>query len=101
MAELREYELLYILKPTVPEDQIPASIEKVNRLVANNGGEVYEVLSTAPWGRRRLAYEIDRFQDGFYVLNHLHMDGAKADEIERQLKISDDVMRFLLTRQDL
>ena len=101
MADLREYELLYILKPSAPEDQLTASIEKISGLVANYGGEVYEVLNTAPWGRRRMAYEIDRLQDGFYVVNHLRLDPTQADELERQLKISEDVIRHLLTRQDL
>jgi len=101
MADLREYELLYILKPTVPDDQIPGSMEKVTRLVANYGGEVYETLNTAPWGRRRMAYEIDRFQDGYYVVNHLRMDPNRTDDFESQLKISEDVIRHLLTRQDL
>lgn len=101
MADLRDYELLYILKPNIPEDQLPGSVEKVTRVVENYGGEVYEILQTAPWGRRRLAYEIERFQDGFYVVNYLRLDPDRADELERQLKISDDVMRHLLTRQDV
>ncbi|MGI8587816.1 MAG: 30S ribosomal protein S6 [Chloroflexia bacterium] len=98
MSDLREYELVYILKPTIADDQIPASVEKVNGMVSARGGEVYEVVQTPPWGKRRLAYPIDRNTDGFYVLNHMRMDAAKTDDFERMLKINDDVMRHMLVR---
>lgn len=101
MPDLREYELIYILKPTVADDQIPGSIEKVSGMVAARGGEVYEVLQTPPWGKRKLAYSIERYTDGFYILNHLRMDPAKTDDFERMLKITDEVMRHMLVRQDI
>ncbi len=101
MPDLREYELIYILRPTIADDQIPGSIEKVTQMVSTRGGDVYEVLQTPPWGKRRLAYSIDRLNDGFYVVNHLRMNPETTDDFERMLKISDDVMRHILVRMDV
>jgi len=101
MPELREYELVYILAPTIADDQLPASIDKVNAIVAARGGEVYETQQTPPWGKRRLAYPIDRHTDGYYVVNAMRMDPAKADDFEHMLKISDDVIRHMLVRMDV
>jgi small subunit ribosomal protein S6 len=101
MPDLREYELVYILRPTILDDQIPPSIEKVTQMVTARGGEVYEVLQTPPWGKRKLAYPIDRNNDGFYVVNHLRMDPGTTDDFERLLKISDDVIRHVLVRMDV
>src|SRR5436309_12406605 len=101
MHDLREYELIYILRPTLADDQLPVSVEKLSQMVASRGGEVYEVLQTPPWGKRKLAYSIDRFNDGFYVVNHMRLDPDTADDFERLLKISDDVMRHILVRMDV
>lgn len=101
MSDLREYELVYILRPTIGDDQIPASIEKVNQLAVTRGGEVYEVIQTPPWGKRKLAYPIDRHMDGYYVVNHMRLDPTKADDFEHLLKISDDVIRHILVRMDV
>jgi small subunit ribosomal protein S6 len=101
VSDLREYELVYILAPTIADDQIPGSIEKVNTMVASRGGEVYEVLQTPPWGKRKLAYMIDRHNDGYYVVNHMRLDPSKADDFEHMLKISDDVIRHMLVRLDI
>src|SRR5262249_35106539 len=101
MPDLREYELVYILKPNIADDQIPGSIDKVTQMVTTRGGEVYEVLQTPPWGKRKLAYPIDRHTDGFYVVNHLRMDPGQTDDFERMHKIADDVIRHILVRMDL
>jgi len=101
VPDLREYELVYILKPTIADDQISGSIDKVSQMVNARGGEVYEVIQTPPWGKRRLAYSIERFTDGFYVVNHMRLDPTTADDFERMLKISDDVIRHILVRMDL
>ncbi len=101
MSDLREYELVYILAPSIADDQIPPAIEKVSTMVSTRGGEVYEVLQTPPWGKRRLAYTIERHNDGYYVVNHMRMDPTQADDFERMLKINDDVIRHMLVRMDI
>lgn len=101
MSDLREYELVYILAPSIADDQIAPAIEKVSTMVNTRGGEVYEVLQTPPWGKRRLAYTIDRHNDGYYVVNHMRMDPSKTDDFEHMLKINDDVIRHMLVRMDI
>lgn len=100
MADLREYELMYILRPNLGDEAISPAVEKVNQLVANHGGEVYENLQTPPWGRRRLAYPIERHTEGYYVVSHLRLAPEQSEDVESQLKISDDVIRHMLIRMD-
>jgi small subunit ribosomal protein S6 len=101
LANLREYELMYILRPDLGEETLTPAIDKVAQLVTNHGGEIYEVLQTPPWGRRRLAYEINRFTEGYYVVNHLRLDPAQSADLESQLKISEEVIRHMLIRMDV
>ncbi|HMA38236.1 MAG TPA: 30S ribosomal protein S6 [Chloroflexia bacterium] len=101
MPDLREYELVYILQPGIADDQIAVSIDKVSGMIGARGGEVYEVLQTPPWGKRKLAYPIERHIDGFYVVNHMRMDPTKTDDFERMLQINDDVIRHILVRMDV
>jgi small subunit ribosomal protein S6 len=101
MPDLREYELVYILKPTIADDQLPAAIDKVNGMVTTRGGDVYEVLQTPPWGKRKLAYPIDRHNDGFYVVNHMRMDPDTTADFEHMLEINEDVIRHMLVRMDV
>ena len=101
MPDLREYELVYILKPTIADDQLPAAIDKVNGMVTTRGGDVYEVLQTPPWGKRKLAYPIDRHNDGYYVVNHMRMDPDTTADFEHMLEINEDVIRHMLVRMDV
>ena len=101
LADLREYELMYILRPNLGDEALPPALDKVNQLVANHGGEVYEVLQTPPWGRRRLAYPVDRHTEGYYVVNHLRLDPTQSEDLEQQLKISEEVIRHMLIRMDV
>jgi len=101
MDDLREYELMYVLRPDLGDEATPPAVEKVSQTVANLGGEVYEVLQTPPWGRRRMAYPIGKHNDGYYVVNHMRLAPAQSDDLERLLMISDDVIRHILVRQDI
>lgn len=91
---LNDYELLYILSPRVPTDEVANAIERVNTLVANAGGEVVAVDN---WGRRRLAYPIRQYFEGTYVVLTLKMPPAGATGLEAALIISDEVIRHMLT----
>ena len=101
MPDLREYELVYILKPTIADDQLPAAVDKVNGMVTTRGGDVYAVLQTPPWGKRKLAYPIDRHNDGYYVVNHMRMDPDTTADFEHMLEINEDVIRHMLVRMDV
>ena len=91
---MNEYELLYILSPRVPSDEVGNAIERVNVLIANAGGEVTSVDN---WGLRRLAYPIRQYFEGTYVVLTLNMPPAGAAGLEASLVISDEVIRHMLT----
>ena len=92
---MREYELMYIVRPTVGDDQFTGATERVDTLVTNLGGEVQE---KQPWGKRRLAYPIEKHEDGYYVLSRIRLDPGRTQELEDQLRISDEVIRHMLTQ---
>ena len=95
---MRRYELVVIVSPDVAEDDVPDAVDRlVRRPVESEGGELQEIDS---WGRRKLAYTIQRHQEGNYVLTQLNMDPQKTGELERGLQISEEVLRHLLIRLD-
>ena len=95
---MRRYELVVIVSPEVAEDEMPDAVDRLIRQpVESEGGEVQE---TDHWGRRKLAYPIQRHQEGNYVLTQLNRDPQKTGELERGLQISEEVLRHLLIRLD-
>lgn len=94
--DMREYELMYIVRPTVSEDQLPTVSDRVDSMVGNLGGEVVE---KNPWGKRRLAYPIQDHEDGYYVVEKLKMAPNRTRDLEDQLRIYDEVIRHILVRQ--
>ncbi len=91
---LREYELMYVVRPDLDEDGLRGAVEAVQTLVEGQGGEV---TTTTPWGKRRLAYEIAGLRDGHYVIVEFRGDGSSVKELERALRISDHVIRHMIT----
>ena len=94
---MRNYEVLYIVKPDLDEEQNNAVIEKFNTLIADNGGED---LTVDKWGKRRMAYEIKDYREGFYVLLHFKGEAKTAQELDRVMKITDEVLRFMILRKE-
>ena len=90
---MRDYELMYIVRPTVTDEEFPAATERVDAIIANVGGEVAE---KQPWGKRRLAYPINKHEDGYYVLARIKLEPARTGALEAQLRISEDVIRHVL-----
>ncbi len=96
-ARMRRYELMLVIRPDVPDDRSQAVIDRVTRQITAGGGQIVKV---APWGRRRLAYPIDRFREGSY---HIVLFGAPAGvlpELEHSLLITEEVIRHLVTRDE-
>ncbi len=91
---MREYEIMYILNPA-EEGVIEAQIEKFNKVIADQGGELKTLTKM---GNRKLAYEIDKKNDGFYVLARFMGDEKVTEELTRVMKISDDVIRNLIVK---
>lgn len=94
---MKAYEILYIIRPDLEEEATTALVDRLGALVTSNGGEN---LTVEKWGKRRLAYEINDYKEGQYVLMNFDGEGRTSQEIERVMKISDDVIRFLTVRKD-
>ena len=92
---MREYEVMYIIKPGFEEDKYAEIIEKYNALIQANVGEI---LKVEPWGKRRLAYEIEKLREGYYVLLRINGEPELPRELERNFKIADEIMRYLVVR---
>ena len=93
---MNDYDVLLMLDPDAPEGRHDEIIARTRELVEQSGGSW---LAHEPWGRRRLAYEIDHKTDGVYHLLQFDAEPATLDEISRVLKITDGVMRHLATRR--
>ena len=104
----RDYELMFIISPLrSSEDEITATITRVQQTITAAGGEVTNTDHTPPWGRRKFAYPIRdyaegeasrrAFNEGYYVLVHFSLPAARVPEVERTLKLSDAILRYLLT----
>ena len=93
---LRDYEILYIVRPELDEERLNEAIATVNRLIENLGGKSQK---TDIWGRRRLAYEVRHLREGQYVLTDFQVEPARVPEMEATLKISETVFRHLIVRK--
>ena len=93
---MREYELFYMIKTDITEEQTEAVIEKFNGILAREGAEVTAVDK---WGKRKLAYVIDKkYREGYYVLVKFNGPAAAVDECERLMKIDDNILRHMITK---
>ena len=92
---MRRYELMLVLRPDVPDDRSQALIDRTTRQIVASGGQIVKV---APWGRRRLAYPIDRHREGSYHIIVFEGPSTVVSELERGLLITEEVLRHLVTR---
>jgi len=93
----RDYELGFILNPEVSEEQTSAILERIEKIVKNYDGQVVKVNQ---WGRRRLAYPIEHHRDGYYVFIDMMLTPETVLELDRTLKVSEEVMRHIVKRRD-
>ena len=92
---VRDYELTLVLRPQLEEESIASTVEKVKGWIEGEGGTVVRVDH---WGRRRLAYLIRKEREGFYVFVLAQLDPAQVVRIERNIKLSEDILRHLFVR---
>ena len=92
---VRRYELMLVLRPDAPDERAAAVIDRTTRYVVAEGGQIVKV---APWGRRRLAYPIDRYREGSYHIVVFEAPAEAIAELERSLQITEEVLRYLVTR---
>lgn len=93
----RTYEVMFIVRPDVEEADLDKLVDGFTAIITNGGGEVTAVEKM---GRRRLAYTVKKFNDGFYVLLTVSAAGSLVTEIERRLRVSEPVIKFITVRTD-
>ncbi len=94
---MRIYEIMFILRPDMPEEDVDKFIAQMENIVTSTGGAIQKVDK---WGRRRLAYEVRRQREGQYILFTFEGGPATVREFERILKVSEPVIKFLTVRID-
>ena len=94
---MRQYELVFIISPDLDEEALEAMIEKVKGILETNGAEIVKLDK---WGKRRLAYEIKNYREGFYVIINFKGDAAVCLELDRILKITEPVIRHMVIREE-
>jgi ribosomal protein S6 len=92
---MRRYELMLVLRPDIPDERNQAIVDRTTRQIAASGGQIVKV---APWGRRRLAYPIDRHREGSYHIVIFEAPAESIVELERGLLITEELLRHLVTR---
>lgn len=92
----RAYEVIYILNPTIGEEAIQTTQDRIQNLIESNA----TIKNVDVWGRRRLAYEINDQPEGYYILTDFDAEPEFPRELERVLKITEGVLRFLVVRVD-
>ena len=94
---MREYELVMVLSPQVDEEGVTRIVDRVTQFVTQRGGSI---TNQQHWGTRQLAYPIDEFREGNYVMTGLAFDPSSAKELEADIKSSAEVIRYLLVKKD-
>ena len=92
---LRDYEMVFIVSPEVADDRLDTIIDNVGRFITDKGGTVSDVER---WGKRKLAYPVEHFVEGNYVLTQFKLKPTVSKELEANLQISEEVLRHLLIR---
>lgn len=97
MSETRQYELVYVVSPEISDEGVTELHERIAGIVGQLGGSIDK---TDNWGRRRLAYEIDRHREGTYVIETITGPGTLVTELERRLRVMEQLLRHLIVRVD-
>ena len=94
---MRDYELVAIINPEADEEKVSEIVERMTQSVGSLGGEVAGVKN---WGRRKLAYPIDRFMEGEYVLARMKLAPESVRSLEEEMRAAGDIIRYLVVRVD-
>ena len=92
---MRDYELMVIVSPNIESEGVTNVVDRVTQLIGNGGGEV---TSIDVWGKRTLAYPIDNYREGVYVLLNVKLPAAALTELERELKLAEHIVRHMIIK---
>ena len=94
---MNKYELAVVLSAKLEDDERAAALEKVKGYITRFGGNVVDVDE---WGKKRLAYEIQKSKEGFYYFIHFEAESTVPAEVEQRIRIMDNVLRYLCVKQE-
>lgn len=94
---MRKYEVMYIIRPSIDDEAKKALVERFNGVLTDNGAEIANVKE---WGKRRLAYEINDFRDGYYMILDVAANSEAVSEFDRLAKINEDIIRHIVVKQE-
>ena len=97
MANKRTYEVIFIVDPNAADDEVMRLSEGVQKIITGQGGSI---VKTEMMGKRQLAYEINHKKDGSYVLLEVEGSGAEIAEVERRMRVNDQILRYMTIRVD-
>jgi small subunit ribosomal protein S6 len=92
-----KYELVFIVQPVIEEEPLNALVERMGKAISDLTGQVAQVNN---WGRRRLAYPIRKHREGLYYLIEMDMPATAIRNLEKSIKMMEDVMRYLIVRKE-
>ncbi len=95
---MNKYELAVVVNAQIDDEARTAAVDRIKELVTRFGGTVNDVEE---WGKKKLAYEIQKMNEGFYYFVHFDAEAAAISEIESRMRIMDNVIRYLCVRQDV
>ena len=93
----RTYEVMFVVRPDLTDEDQDKLISTLETQIGNAGGTI---KSVEKWGKRRLAYEVRTFMDGFYILFSIEGEGSLIKEVERRLRVTEQVIKFITVRVD-
>jgi len=96
-TETREYEMVYIAQPDIGDDGLRQLNERLTQAITSQQGAI---SATEIWGKRTLAYQIKKFYEGHYVLHRFQMAPEGTEELDRLLRLNENVLRYLIVRTD-
>lgn len=94
---LKKYESMILISPAMNEESVKAENANVQTFIKENGGEV---LNTDEWGKKRLAYEIQKAREGYYFVNYFNFEPAKTTELDRFYKLNENIIRYNILLKD-
>ena len=94
---MRNYEIMYIIRPNIEDEARKELVERFNKILTDNGAKITE---SKDWGKRRLAYEIKDYRDGYYQIINFKAEPVAVQEFDRLAKINDDIIRHLIVKID-
>ncbi|WP_054696133.1 30S ribosomal protein S6 [Syntrophomonas palmitatica] len=95
---MRAYEMMFVLKPDLEEEQFAETKDRLKKIIADFGGEFIRELDG--WGKKRLAYAVEKYTEGIYTVWHFNGKPETVQELDRVIKISDRFLRHIIVRQD-